>query len=325
MSDYQKYLQQIHSRMATPEEIVNQVVFEAVGIHVKNRVRVVAGEANEVYDVELSNGDHVFVRISRSEDLVFERENWAIDRCKEVGLSVPEVIVVKYVEVGGQSLQICLQQKLNGSPLERGDLDMHSLPKTELQDLMGQAGEVLSRIHSINTYGFGEIDGSGKGDVKSFKELMAEHIGQESIYLPIAEKAGFDLDKMRKAFTILERENTSLPDIEPKLNHGDFGPKHIMVQNGKISGILDFGEVQGNSPVHDLSRWDYWYGDEIPFEWLKAGYSDKSIFNENFENLYHLDRIHSGLGVLWYYQSNDYQEGINKVFRRLLSDLQYYS
>lgn len=97
-----------------------------------------------------------------------------------------------------------------------------------------------------------------------------------------------------------------------------------MIKGNEISGILDWGEVEGHSPINDFAKWDYWFGDELPLEWLKEGYQNKAIFDDNFEWMLHWVRLNNGLGVLWWYYKQNYSKAIEKAKNKLLKDLEFY-
>lgn len=150
-------------------------------------------------------------------------------------------------------------------------------------------------------------------------------MNQADEFLRIAKEIDFDESSMNEIFEVLTSNLKHAPVISPKLNHNDFGPKHIMVKENNISGILDWGDVEGHSPINDFAKWDYWFGEEPPLDWLKEGYQDKSIFNDNFEWMLHWIRLNNGLGVLWWYHKQKYPKAIEKAKNKLLKDLEFYN
>ena len=74
MSDeYNKFLEEIHSKNFTTDDVISDVVKEATGSEVISKKRIMAGEVNEVYDVELQGKDNVIVRIHKSDKPVFRQ------------------------------------------------------------------------------------------------------------------------------------------------------------------------------------------------------------------------------------------------------------
>jgi len=322
--NFAEYLTNIHSNLIAPEEIINAAVKEATGKFPQNKKRIIAGEANEVYDVTLKNNTHVIIRISRKGKLEFEREKWAIEECKKVDVPVPEILLIKHLKTDKELLSICVQKKLEGDVLERGAIDYHNLDKSYVKRIIVQAGEILSKIHSIKTSGFDYINGKGEGKFKDFNEFAKGKSGRNGEFLKLARKVNFDSKLMEK---ILETINANLKrckDLKPFLNNGDFAPKHMRVKGEKITGILDWGEASSNFPVYDFARWDYWFSDELPLEWIKEGYLNKNFFSSEFENNLHWAKLDIGLGVLWWYSSQDYSKAVENAKKKLLRDFRFY-
>jgi aminoglycoside phosphotransferase (APT) family kinase protein len=318
MSDYRQYLSDIHSRHTAPESLLTDVIKDVSNSPIASKRRIVAGEENEVYDITLENGTSLIIRVSRSKEPEFEREHWAIEECKKVGVPVPGMLLIKSVVLNDTPATICVQKKLAGSPLERGDIDFRTLDKAQLRNIINQAGEILSRIHSIKTYGFGPLDGQGAAKFSTFKELMAEHIEKEQVFLDAAKSTNLDSSVISKVFDILRSYQKFDYNPESILAHGDFGPKHIMIADNKITGVLDFGQVNGHSPINDFAKWDYWFSDEIPLEWLKEGYSNQAIFNDDFSNILYWITVNNALEDFEWYIGKNYQAGIENAKSKLI-------
>ncbi|MCL5970709.1 MAG: phosphotransferase, partial [Patescibacteria group bacterium] len=167
ISDYENYLLDVHAKVITPDEIVNQVVKEATGFDVFLKKRIISGEVNEVYTIESSDRSQIVVRISRGEKPNFAQEKWVINECRKIDIPVPEILLIKYIDYGKERLLFCVQRKIEGDPLERGKIDYHNLDKENLKKIIIQAGEILSKIHSINIKGFGYLNKNCIGEFKT--------------------------------------------------------------------------------------------------------------------------------------------------------------
>jgi thiamine kinase-like enzyme len=61
----------------------------------------------------------------------------------------------------------------------------------------------------------------------------------------LAARAGRALDDHRELFD----------SVEPaRLLHGDFHPRHVYAVDGRITGIIDWGDATAGDPVFDLGR-----------------------------------------------------------------------
>lgn len=320
VSEYQDYLNTLQAKLQTPEEIIRETISKVTGHKMLEKERIIAGEANEVYKVTLGDKKAVFLRISRNNRREFESEKWAIEQVKKLGVPVPVVIGIDYVISGEEKLELCVQEEMPGEVLKRGKIDFSSFGVDRQRNLINQAGEILSKIHSVKIDGFESINELGKGKYQSFADVIKFSIDCASnlsklVNPVLLEKAVFTLDK--RAGNLL--------CASPVLNHGDYGHKHFMYNDDKIVGILDWGEVGGFFPAYEFARWDYWYGSHIPTEWLIEGYVDRSIFGPDWQEQLRYLRILKGFEVIGCYLENSYPKAVDTALEKLKGDVEYFS
>lgn len=325
IDNYQKYLASIHTSWVTPDEIIHDFVKEGAGNDTLSKTRIVAGEANEVYDITLKNGKHVILRISTSGYPNFLQEKWAIEKVKRLSIPTPEIILIKHLTIDGKEKSLCLMEKVDGEPLERGNINFDELGLSLRRNLINQAGEILSKIHSIKTEGFGWIIGAGKPEFKTSDELIDGLVSKYDEVLKMVDEENIKKSDINKAYKIIKSFKGSYSKVKPHLNHGDYSHKHFMVKDNRIICILDWGGARSDTPVYDFANWDYWFGDYITTEWLKEGYSNKSIFDEDFENFLHMWRLFKGLEILNWYHIAKYKPAIEKAKSKLIKDLEYFN
>ncbi len=315
--EYNKFLQEIHSTSHTTEELIAEVVKEATGAEIISKSRFVAGEVNEVYDVELKGHNNVVVRIHKSDEAAFLKEKWAIEQCQLVGVPVPAILLIKHIQGTDGILSFCVQERLKGDTVERGKVKMWDIDKNQLKILMNKAGELLAKMHTIPIVGFGSLDEHGRATHKTFVEKMIGGPGRVTRFLEMGRDLNVE-GQVKKAVEILAERTPKYKDLKPTFNHGDFSPKHVMYEGNEVTGILDFGDVQSHAPIFDIVRWEYWYGDSEILKWLKEGYPDKSIFDDSFNELSYLIKLNTALGTIWHYKTRtDYPEGVKNGISRL--------
>lgn len=322
---YNKFLTSMHGKLNTPEEIVHDVVKEGTGLNFSKKEKIIVGEINEVYEITLSNDQQVILRISHDGPPNFQQEKWAINKCKNVGVPVPEILSIKYVTISGKQHSMCLMKKIEGEPLQGGKIDYNKLDLETKRNLINQAGEILSKIHSLSTTGFGWITGGGKAEFPTAEGLLMDKINSQDKLEKIATEEDIDHGDIKKAIGVLNKFIELYSQKIPNLNHGDFSLQHFMVKNNKIVGILDWGSVRSDTPVYDFSTWDYWFGDEIPTEWLKESYRNQSLFDDNFNGFLHMQRIFNGLEILDWYHQKKYKPNIDIAKKKLAEDLKYFN
>ena len=312
---YADFLKELHDKSFTTDEEVADLIHQASGVYPSNKKRLMAGEVNEVYDVELPERNNVIVRVHKSEKPVFLQEKWAIDECRKLDMPVPTILLIKHIPQDDGVVSFCIQEKLPGDTLERGKVPYEQVDKGQAKTLFNKAGSILEKMHSIPVSGFGELDGSGKGDKPNFQEEMTRETEKEEKYMALAKKMGIPEEQMAKAFKTLTERVPKYADMKPTFNHGDFGPKHIMYDGDNVTGILDFGDVLSSAAIYDFARWEYWYGNDERFAWLKEGYSDKSIFADS-EELSRLIQLYMNLGIIKWYDKQGYQHGIEEGVKK---------
>ncbi|MDO8507356.1 MAG: aminoglycoside phosphotransferase family protein [bacterium] len=324
-NQYKAHLSRVHSRLNAPDNLVKQVVREATGEEIVDKIRIIAGEINEVYDVTLGNGGNVVVRISRQKRPDFGQEEWAIKKCIEAGVPAPEVLLIKHVQNGEELLSFSVLRKITGVTLDT-IVDSKGWSSEQVKDYAVQAGEILAKMHSIKTDGFGDIDDTGKGKYKKYEDIFLKEVNNKEGYMQLAKDVSLDPKLIEKALDILASHRDIYGEVKvPHLTHGDFAPKHIMVNDGKVVGILDFGLVAGNSPVYDFVRWDFWFGESFPIDSVKEGYTNKDIFNDkSIQKLTSLMMVYLGLTNIYWYHMTSYDEGVDRIKNKLISELESF-
>lgn len=320
---YQEFLEERHKKFVTPDKVISSIVKKAVNSDISGKKRLVKGENSEVYDVSTGKGS-IILRISRSEHPSFETEEWAIRQCQALGLPVPKVLYVDQERVDGQSLSFSVETKLPGESLD--DLLRHGkLSKGQLSGVLRQAGELLARIHTIKIEGFGGIDKEGKGEFRSFADYMKDKIKKAKRLFEVAEKIKVNPGDISEAIKIIDSHRDFYGSVkESVLLHNDYSPKHILVEGGRITGLIDFETVIAGSPLLEFTRWEYYFGEDYPLKLLLDGYSDKQIFDDKFGERISLFRLAFGLDIMNWYEVDNHELGLNHARIELKNDLEYF-
>lgn len=311
--DRSQHLAALHEGWATPLTIVAALVAEVAKAPVLEIRRIVAGEQNEVYDVTLDGVPSVIVKISHRGAEGLEREAWVLGQCAARDILAPRFLVLRRVEVGGEPRSIFVMEKLPGERL--CDID---LPESDLRRVLGEIGGWLSELHAIPVQGFGYLDGSGVGYAATMDDWLADSLTDAA---PVFEEAGrsvgLDATTIRGWLSEIEDAFRAAPP-RGVLVHNDLLANHVLVHDGHLSGIIDFGEVAAEPAALDFARWAFNDGERFPVEWIQAGYRDRSLFEAPYDRTYRALGLATGLWLMQWYHQTGFLAGVEAARDRLL-------
>ena len=316
---YQDYLKEKHCRFNTSVELIDREVNKAIGSITSIRNKLMKGEVNEVYDVISKNGQKVVVRISRSKHPRFEKEKMAIDLARQAEVPAPEILLVDRVSTDSGDLTFSVERKIDGVDLQSFGAEFN---RGKLKTVIGEAGEILAKLHSVMVPNFGGLDRNEEEVYKSWPDFIFSVEGKRSRIIEAGKRVGVNTAQIDTALKALRDEEELFGDVKPHLLHGDFSTKHFMVKDDHLVGIIDFENCKGGDPVYDFAWFDYFFGKDIPLEWLKEGYATPEVLRNNFEKKLLLYKLHLGLGFIDYYEEQGNKSGIDHARTRLKEELE---
>jgi aminoglycoside phosphotransferase (APT) family kinase protein len=251
--EYAQHLADLHARFEAPPELIAAAARDISPSAIVGRERIVHGEANEVYRLAFADGVEVILRIARHVDGVFDKEAWAIARCRALGMAAPDVLSLQRHSVDGVQLDLCFLEKLPGQRLS----DSLALPEETLRSVMRALGEQISRMHTIGP------DDLGDG-ARFFENDTDDFLALEEEFVRLGGEAGLNPHALQRGFRFFESETSRSQPLRRCLTHNDFRACHVLVHEGRLSGLIDFGQVSIDSPVNEFAKWDYWDGPALP-------------------------------------------------------------
>ncbi len=312
-----KYMEEKHEQWNTPSDVIENAVIKATGSRIVEQKRILNGETNEVYDIVTELGQEIILRIYHGQKEKFEKEKWIFGECEKAGVPTPKIILVESLEVDGNPIEICVESKIQGVGLDKA---------IESEDVLRDLGKNLARLHSIRTDGFGALSREGKGNFSSVQELIVDnkYIRRDKI-LPALSGRDADIETVERGYEIMKQEAASYPQIEPRLLHNDISPQHVLVNGGKISGIIDFESAVGGDPLLELARWDFKYGKKFPLKHILEGYGSLEISPDDFERRLNFWKINRSFTSLRYCIDEKKQEGIDNSIRGIRESSEYFN
>jgi aminoglycoside phosphotransferase (APT) family kinase protein len=165
-----------------------------------------------------------------------------------VGVPAPEVVGV---ELDLLPIPFLLMRRIPGAP-----------PESATDPVFVEAGRLLRLTHSLSAPGFGYLAENGHGPYKTWTEFTAEPVAglddmveHDLLSRDVAQRLRSCVDRYRDAVAY---------DGPPVLLHGDLHPRHVFTADGRLTGIIDWGDVAGGDPRLDLSRFSKGAAEALP-------------------------------------------------------------
>jgi aminoglycoside phosphotransferase (APT) family kinase protein len=312
--DRGQHLAALHQKWATPLSVVTAVIGEVAKAPVLDIRRIVAGEQNEVYDVTLERAPSLIVRIAHGGPEAHDREAWVIGQCAARGIGAPRVHALRRVEVGSERRSIIVMEKLPGERLSDVDPD-----ELDVRRVLGEVGAWLTELHSIPVQGFGYLDGSGVGKLATMDDWLAALMTEAHVFEEAGRSVGLEAATIRGWLReIVDSFRAAPPRVA--LIHNDLLANHVLVHDGHLSGIIDFGEVAAEPVASDFAKWDFCEGERFPVEWIQDGYRDASLFLPPNDRTYRALWLGNGLWHMRWYHETGFGPGVDAARDRLLSE-----
>ena len=232
--------------------------------------RVAEGVSTHVYRVR-RGAETFYLRILPEVDASLAPEVWVHGLLRARGVHVPEVVHFEHCnEILQRSVMVTTEIK--GCHLGHRPVDQAT------RQVLIEAGRQLAIINSVPVAGFGWI----RRDQSAVTRLQAEHATYRAF---AAEHLDTDLAALEAqvltrqeiaAIRVITDRYTAWFDGEQGwLAHGDFDVTPIYQQDGRYTGIIDFGEIRGTDRWYDLGHFRMHDGETLPslvLDWLLEGY-----------------------------------------------------
>ncbi|MBP1993053.1 phosphotransferase family protein [Paenibacillus eucommiae] len=272
-------------------ELVLQLVRDCLNSKSFKLERVFSGVSTYVYRIQFGE-DILYLRILPEQGLSFGVEVYVHSLLRQKEVQVPEVIHFEHFnETIGMSMM--LVKEICGSNVK----DCSSVD--EYEGVLFEAGKQLAIINQVKVDGFGwikrgeeEYGTTLRGEKNSLYDYIYEFLDED---LALLSKQVFSKSDISQITSFFSSGIELMLRHKASLIHGDFDDSHIFQQAGKYTGIIDFGEIQGNSPLYDLGHFkihDGQYQRYYGYNSLARGYDEARHLSSN-------DRLEIDLWALW--------------------------
>jgi len=247
----------------TPRPVIDSVVRSVCGGEVERLVRLTSGGLHETYRVEVIDHVPVVVRIARRPVPWFVDEQHAMAQASSAGVPTPDVLGVEQVDHDGELLSFSILRLVPGRSL--GEL-AGELSASDLERLVMDSGELLARLHSV-------VPDRGMPHVLEPRDerFVARVVRVADQALGPAAAA-----VVERGAQLLREELTTRSAPRLALAHGDWLPKHFLIdEGGLIVSVIDWEFTGPAPPAFDLAHWEVSAGDGLHdrSDLLRRGYA----------------------------------------------------
>jgi aminoglycoside phosphotransferase (APT) family kinase protein len=211
-----------------------QALSDALGEPVSELKRLSAGASRETWSFTTAGGEHcILQRLPRGSDRAsVELEAAILTEARDAG--VPVARVLASFEAGGPlGMPALVLERVEGEALPPR-LRRDPRYAQALDQLAGQCGQILARLHSIPR---DRIEGLNRPDPIDRARAVLD-----------------GLDERHPAFELVLRrlELTRPEPREPTIVHGDFRLGNLLIDESGVSAVLDWELVHSGDPLEDL-------------------------------------------------------------------------
>lgn len=245
--------------------------------------RVTEGVSTYVYRIIFAH-ETFYMRVLPEEGASFSPEVNVHTQLCQMQIKVPEVI---YFEHYNELLQrsVMVTTEIRGMSMSKSS----TLSQVEIEGILREAGRDLACLNTVHVEGFGWV----RRDSPDTRHLRAEWPAHRTFALEYWEpdmaylaKHVLQPSEMALLERVLSRYDSCLDSKRGYLAHGDFDTTHIYQENGRYTGIIDFGEIRGADRWYDLGYFHMRDGGLFPFRLLPplvCGYRERLSLPSTYE------------------------------------------
>ncbi len=254
------------------------------------------GVSTQVYRLR-RGGATFYLRVAEGPEAGLAPEELVHRLLRERGARVPEVVHFDpFDEALGRAVMITTE--IPGNPIGR----CH--PDVDVRAVLVEAGRDLAAINGLEVEGFGWIRRDRpaaawlEAELPTHKAFALDHLDEH-----LGRLRGVFLanEEVRIILRTIARYDGWLDVEQARLAHGDLDATHIYQQDGRYTGIIDFGEIRGTDPLYDLGHFALHDGEALPalvLPHLLEGYAGVTPLPPDHEQRIHLMGLLIGVRAL---------------------------
>ena len=267
-------LNKIHAQFNTSKHIVFDLVKKATNKQAVKRTKIRKGFDSEVYLVDTTDDMQFIMKINRASELSYVQEAWVMDQVRNNKVPVADILLLDSINIDGQATDVMVQSVIGGVSLQSRRINISS---QQFSQVLEKAGEILARIHKTKVEGCWRRNDNGTWTFPDWQSLVQKTIDDRRSEMALLIQGGLTEYQVEDIFRRQVKQAKKLDDLPLVLNHGDFMPEHIYVNdNLQITGIIDLGDYKGAPIIHDFA-FIIFMGPNIPLESIMKGYGEERL------------------------------------------------
>ncbi len=204
------------------------------------------------------------VRIEAAGGVQLRRAYDAQTLARGAGVATPQ-IVATHLDAESSAYLWVVEEQVAGVHFEPTHLE-----PAECHTLAFELGQQLRMLHSVVVADFGIFPPDPwELNVATFAAWMDREIE----HIPGAlERAGMSLSILPRVVDVYIMLRDTYTD-HPRLCHGDCAGTNILVDQGKVTALIDWEWAKGGDPAANIAYWAFWQDDDAALDALLVGYS----------------------------------------------------
>ena len=204
-------------------------------------------------------------------------------------------------------------------------------PENEEQ-LVYEMGKTMAKMHKIEVNGFGPFDNEKAKDgvLQGVHSTLTEAVNAGlNENLERLVKYGIISLKESKKMEELFKNNKLLNCDKSVLVHNDFADWNLLTDGKTITGVVDWDECVGGSPIEEIACWSIFFEPERIKSFLKGYFSETEKY-ENFDEIFQIMRLRYVISKMalrakrYSYDKSDFLAKLIDNGKKHLADLSKY-
>jgi aminoglycoside phosphotransferase (APT) family kinase protein len=250
------------------EQSIAAFVRHETGSDATRIARVDSFPINAVYEVD-TPARRFIVKTSKMHDAL-RAEAWACARGALAGCAAP-AIVGRARLLSDATVSAFIMSRVDGRPI-RAERSAYAA-----------LGADLRRLHAVRLAGFGWLAEAAWDTQGNFTPMHSSWLGFLKNILRdtrgLADPVGARVADAAAAAINAHADALAAVEVGA-LCHGDLKPPHILVDNGRLTGVIDWGDAVIGDPFWDIARFAH-RADARSLSLLLDGYDADSAFADD--------------------------------------------